>query len=146
MSNRLQLRTILLEIGEVNSHSIQIIVAAAFMVCLDEGWPENSEERFLKFLFGNGSNRWHDKTLRIIVAAHSMSASLCKHSTIDGLSVEPLHDFIHQAIQDYRPSSQPDKTNHNDSSITNLQHLPLISSPLIDNYIPQLRQTIQRFT
>lgn len=113
------------------------------MVCLDDAQPRNSDERFRQFLLGDGSNRWYDKTLQIIVSGNGFSASLCEHSAIDGISIEPLHDFINRAVREFYPSSRSSGVDHDDLPAVNLRCLPLSSNAAIEDYIPQLRQSFQ---
>ena len=68
-------------------------------MCLDSAKPSGPEERFRHFLLGR-KNRWYDKTLQIIVCANGVSAVLCEHSGLDGLSVESLSDFINAALEE----------------------------------------------
>lgn len=68
-------------------------------MCLDSSKPSGPEERFRHFLLGN-ENRWYDKTLQIVVCANGVSATLCEHSGLDGLSIEPLSDFINIALKE----------------------------------------------
>ena len=48
-------------------------------------------------------NRWYDKTLQLVVCENGISASVCEHSALDGVSVEPLHNYINKAIREFEP-------------------------------------------
>ena len=126
--------------------SMQTIEAAAFVVCLDEAKPVDSEERFRQFLFGDGSNRWYDKTLQIVVCDNGVSATICEHATLDGLSVEPLHDFINRAISEYERPSQSNVNDQELIAIATPDRIPLTSNEAIDDYALRLSQRFQTVT
>lgn len=125
---------------------MQTIEAAAFVVCLDDAKPADSEERFRQFLFGDGSNRWYDKTLQIVICDNGVSATICEHAALDGLSVEPLHDFINNAIMRYERPSRPNTDEKELRSIITPNTISLTSNATIDDYVLQLSQRFQIVT
>lgn len=82
-----------------NKDYFRAVEQAAFVVCLDLGEPETNEERVKQGYFGDGFNRWFDKSTQFIVAANGRSAQLTEHSMVDGLTILRLTERIHDAIQ-----------------------------------------------
>ncbi|EDO04615.1 hypothetical protein SS1G_07098 [Sclerotinia sclerotiorum 1980 UF-70] len=134
-------RNALLEADESNKVSIKTIEAAAFIVCLDDGTPETPSQRFSQFLFGDGSNRWYDKSLQFVVCKNGVSASVCEHSILDGITIEVLHEFINEAIISHKPSPNTTPRNPNTPEI-----LPLILNPNLETRTQHILQNLSRQT
>ncbi|KAJ8065466.1 hypothetical protein OCU04_006149 [Sclerotinia nivalis] len=138
-------RNTLLEVNERNKVSIKTIEAAAFVVCLDDATPETPSQRFSQFLFGDGSNRWYDKSLQFVICKNGVSASVCEHSVLDGITIEVLHEFINEAI-----ISHKSPTNTNGSIVSadpdTPEILPLVPSPILENRTQHIRQSLARQT
>ncbi|KJZ72764.1 hypothetical protein HIM_07839 [Hirsutella minnesotensis 3608] len=81
-----------------NAAALACLDAAAFVICLDDESPTNSEERYNQFLLNNANrpfyNRWLDKTLQFPIAANGLSAMTLEHSKLDGLDARSLHTHI----------------------------------------------------
>lgn len=88
-----------------NRALIDMIEAAAFVVCLDDESPQTPSQRCNQFLLGNPANRWSDKSLQFVVCQNGVSGYVCEHTMIDALSVRPLNAFIADAIRGKEPSS-----------------------------------------
>ena len=104
-ANSTKARKDLIELRNINKTAVHVIEAAAFLVCLDNAEPKNSSERCKQFVYGSASNRWYDKTLQFVVCENGISASVCEHSALDGVSVEPLHNYINKAISEFEPQA-----------------------------------------
>lgn len=103
-----------------NNHDyFRAIEQAAFVVCLDLGQPETNEERVRQFYFGDGFNRWFDKSTQFIVCANGHSAQLTEHSMVDGLTILRLTERIHDAIQTYSSETLTLSSVANGSGLTN---------------------------
>ncbi|KAF7879371.1 hypothetical protein EAF04_000567 [Stromatinia cepivora] len=135
----------LLEANERNKVSIRTIEAAAFVVCLDDATPQTPSQRFSQFLFGDGSNRWYDKSLQFVVCKNGVSASVCEHSVLDGITIEVLHEFINEAIIEHKSS-----TNTNESIVSanpdTLEILHLVPDPILEDRTQHIRQSLERKT
>ena len=118
---------------------MHVIEAAAFVVCLDNAEPRNSSERCHQFLYGAASNRWYDKTLQLVVCGNGVSASVCEHSALDGVSVEPLHDYINKAIRGFNPQATQRGEANNDAD-SGAEELPLSRNKAIDKAIYRFQQ------
>lgn len=139
IANTFQLRKKLKETNEINGDSLEAILGAAFIVSLDDASPTTAVDRFHQFLFADGSNRWYDKSLQFIVCSNGVSASLCEHSLLDGITIGPLHEYINRSIHESYPSRTTEKT-------LEIEHLPLFSNGTIDNHILELRQNFKPTT
>ena len=131
----------LLELSEDNKISIDMIQAAAFVVCLDAAEPKNSVERCNQFLYGAVANRWYDKTLQLVVCENGVSASVCEHSALDGISVEPLHDYMNRAIHEFDPQTSKGEDAQNDAASRSTE-LVLSTSKAVDEAIDRFKHEI----
>ncbi|CAD6442880.1 62e7626d-0f35-4e4a-b9b1-5f30bfcc7997 [Sclerotinia trifoliorum] len=138
-------RNTLLKSNERNKASIETIEAAAFVVCLDNSTPETPSQRFSQFLFGNGSNRWYDKSLQFVVCKNGVSASICEHSVLDGITIEELHEFINEAIISHKPSADTNGKITSQNPDT-LEILPLIANPILEARTQHILQNLTRQT
>uniref|UniRef100_A0A182JUM5 Choline/carnitine acyltransferase domain-containing protein n=1 Tax=Anopheles christyi TaxID=43041 RepID=A0A182JUM5_9DIPT len=81
-------RTHLTELGN-NARSLELVDSALFCLCLDESTiePENPIPAIREFLFGDGTNRWFDKSFTLIVAKDGTAGINFEHSWGDGVAV-----------------------------------------------------------
>ena len=93
-----KLQEIINSLSAKNSELINMINAAAFIICLDDGSPATATERCNQFLLGNPSNRWSDKSLQFIVCENGVSGYSCEHSMLDAASLKQINRFITRAI------------------------------------------------
>ena len=126
--------------------ALQTIEAAAFVVCLDEAKPTNAEERVRKFLFGNGSNRWYDKSLQIVVCNNGISAIVCEHAALDGVSVEPLYKYKNDAILEFELSSHLNFSDNEIRSFHSPDRVSLLSNAPIDDHVQRFLESSQPAT
>ena len=135
-----------MSLGSVNAASMTTIEAAAFIVCLDDASPETPSERAHQFYFGNGVNRWHDKTLQLVICENGASATVCEHSILDGTSLFPLKRYIAQAIEGEQPESLLDGHGHREPQNFDIQleELTLSTTPELDSRIIQVRDDFQK--
>ncbi|ESZ98068.1 hypothetical protein SBOR_1599 [Sclerotinia borealis F-4128] len=140
-------RNALIELDERNKTSIETIEAAAFIVCLDDATPEAPSQRFSQFLFGNGSSRWYDKSLQFVVCKNGISASVCEHSVLDGITVEYLHEFINKAIIEHQSSSHIKGVIASESFATyTFELLHLSTNSALEYRTQQVHQNLQQTT
>ncbi|KAL8705707.1 MAG: hypothetical protein Q9201_001182 [Fulgogasparrea decipioides] len=95
-----KIRQSLLAESSRNADTIQIVEAAAFVICLSDAAPETPSERCNTFFLGKPNNRWSDKNLQFVVCANGSSALIGEHSMLDGLSVRKLQQAVTAAILD----------------------------------------------
>ena len=85
-----------------NSALINLINAAAFIICLDDGSPATATERCNQLLLGNPSNRWSDKSLQFVVCENGVSGYICEHSMLDATSLKQINRFVTRAIAEHK--------------------------------------------
>ena len=78
-----------------------------------------------------------------MVCGGGVSATVCEHSALDGLSVEPLHSFINQAIQEFDTVSSSTPQERAWASAAVLQQITLTPSKAMNERISQLRRDPQ---
>lgn len=98
------LRAKVISASTENGALIDMIEAAAFIVCLDDESPKTQSQRCNQLLLGNPANRWSDKSLQFVVCKNGVSGYICEHTMLDALSVRPLNAFITDAIRGKEPS------------------------------------------
>ncbi|KAF2475207.1 putative polyketide synthase [Lindgomyces ingoldianus] len=95
-----KVRALAIDANPSNEEYFSVIEKALFVVCLDGGAPQTSEERVRHFLLDDNRNRWNDKTLSFIVCENGVSAFWCEHSMIDGTTLEQLAQAVNLAAND----------------------------------------------
>ena len=90
-----------------NTSTLRMIEEAAFVVALDNSSPKTPSQRCNQFFLGDSSNRWTDKTMHFVVCENGVSAMVCEHSMLDGLSVKSLHAAITEGIMSDGASTSP---------------------------------------
>lgn len=101
-----------LQISPENAEYIATLEKSAFLICLDNGAPENAEQRARQVHFGDGSNRWFDKSIQYVVCANGVSGIVADHTGLDAPTVQDINMSIAAAIRslqgkvDYKDDSQ----------------------------------------
>lgn len=119
---------------------INVIEAASFVICLDEGSPNTSTERCNQFLFGDPSNRWSDKSLQFVICENGVSAFVCEHSTLDALSVKQLNKAVMEAITEHKSNIQLYSSTY-DRGIAHkyFEELKIRRNPSIESHINRIQ-------
>ncbi|XP_050086189.1 carnitine O-palmitoyltransferase 2, mitochondrial [Anopheles aquasalis] len=81
-------RTHLTQLGS-NAKSLELVDSALFCLCLDESTidPNKPIPAIRNFLFGDGTNRWFDKSFSLIVGRDGTAGINFEHSWGDGVAV-----------------------------------------------------------
>lgn len=106
--NWAELQENLKSLSPKNKELIEMIHAAAFIMCLDDGSPATATERCNQFLLGNSSNRWSDKSLQFVVCENGVSGYICEHSMLDAASLKQINRFITRAIVEHTVDTHKD--------------------------------------
>ncbi|TAQ83605.1 hypothetical protein B7494_g8071 [Chlorociboria aeruginascens] len=125
-----------------NRNSLAAIETATFIICLDDSKPETQTERSYGIFWGDGSNRWHDKSLQFVVFENGASGTVCEHALLDGTSTNPLKAFIVQAFQEeqqYITSRRTDET----TQPVEIEQLDFVTDIVIDSQINMIRNDFQ---
>lgn len=96
-----QTRARLAASSTANAEYLRVIESALFVLSLDDGCPETSEERARDGYVGDGANRWFDKTLQFFVSGNGRSGLITEHGAYDGINPARLSERIAKAIDDY---------------------------------------------
>jgi len=102
-----------------NTNTIEVIQAAAFVICLDTSSQERPEQHFCQFLSWAYTNRRYDKPFQFVFCENGTSASLMEHSALGGIAMEPLHEALNKSISKYdaKPSLHRQRSNEGTSTI-----------------------------
>ena len=143
-----QTREKLSALSLANAEYFHVIDAAMFVLCLDDGCPETSEERVRQGYIGDGSNRWFDKVLQFYVTANGRSGSITEHGIIDGTTPARLFEWMATAIDEYLPSSSIDHDQPNGglSSRIEFDKVVLQTTPEVESHINVLRNRFLEYT
>ena len=85
----------LLSRDDLNQSNLKDIQDSAFILCLDDHAQTQKSDKTHRQYFHNenGSNRWFDKPLSIIVASNGRAGANCEHSLIDASVVSNILDY-----------------------------------------------------
>ncbi|CZT12486.1 related to lovastatin nonaketide synthase [Rhynchosporium agropyri] len=94
-----------MKLDPINKASIETVERSAFVIALEDTRPSTPRERMDSFLFGDGSNRWYDKSISFTICANGVSGFLNEHSQIDGATLALLTDPIIEAVRKHVPDA-----------------------------------------
>ncbi|KXJ90367.1 hypothetical protein Micbo1qcDRAFT_226268 [Microdochium bolleyi] len=81
-----------------NAEYFSVIETAAFILCLDHGSPDSDEEQVREAYFGDGFNRWCDKTLQVVVSANGKTSFILEHAVLDGSVIWRLSEWVQNSV------------------------------------------------
>ncbi|WP_458789382.1 choline/carnitine O-acyltransferase [Adonisia turfae] len=84
-----------------NEIALKAIDAALFVLCLDRELPDTLEAWSQQILYGNGGNRWFDKTLQLIVTPGCQWGANVDHAPVDSLLIARLLRDVSQYIDTF---------------------------------------------
>ena len=113
-------------------------------MCLDDASPEGAPERARHFHFGDGSNRWNDKSVQFIVCENGISGFVGDHSMLDAGTVLGLNKFVTKAIFDHQPDGTETQFNPDVDRI--VKKLSITSSPEIETEVTRVVGEFRRNT
>jgi len=86
-------------LSQENAHSLDLLESALFVVCLDETIPTDPEAAINNALYGDGRNRWFDKSIQLIFTASGQLAIHDEHTGLDGYTLMRLIGEVYQELQ-----------------------------------------------
>ncbi len=99
-------RLTLIKIDKRNREHLEKIESAIFAVCLDQTYPRSLVEISSNMLYGEGANRWFDKSIQFIITKNSVVGINMEHAKMDGSTMTRfmryLYDHIHSIQGDDR--------------------------------------------
>eukprot|EP00005_Dracoamoeba_jomungandri_P001567 CAMPEP_0174262420 /NCGR_PEP_ID=MMETSP0439-20130205/12964_1 /TAXON_ID=0 /ORGANISM="Stereomyxa ramosa, Strain Chinc5" /LENGTH=668 /DNA_ID=CAMNT_0015347125 /DNA_START=1 /DNA_END=2007 /DNA_ORIENTATION=+ len=75
------------DLEKENKEALNDVDSGLFCLCLDDHEPKTDAQRCRNFLFGNGRNRWFDKSLSVIIDGGGKLAVNFEHAWGDGVAV-----------------------------------------------------------
>ncbi|KAL4900464.1 hypothetical protein BDW74DRAFT_188294 [Aspergillus multicolor] len=131
----------LLELNPANATYIKAIEESIVVLCLDDDNPITREERVRSGYLGDSFNRWHDKTLQLVVTANGSSGTIFEHSMIDFMTTSQVSQRLQGAINALDPEKDT-PISHGESTTVDsacLEEIPLDITPDITAHMGILR-------
>ncbi|MCW8331380.1 choline/carnitine O-acyltransferase [Photobacterium sp. SDRW27] len=91
-------RAALLQLSANNREAMTAIEEAAFALCLDENSPEEITEVSKQLLYGDGKDRFFDKSLQFIVFKNGKTGVNFEHTGVDGSVMLRLIGYIYDTV------------------------------------------------
>lgn len=88
-----------------NAEYLKVIEEAIFVLCLDHRAPETDTEQLEFTFFGDGFNRWYDKSLQVVVMANGKTSFIFEHGAVDGMTYWNYSSTMQEAIFAHEPES-----------------------------------------
>lgn len=73
-----------------NKDALLVIESSAFAICLDAHEPDSQTASARQLLLDDGTNRWYDKTIQLIVFANGRAGLYAEHALIDATVISRL--------------------------------------------------------
>lgn len=129
-----------------NEKKLRSIESAMFGLCLDDEQPSDPNEITRTFLYGDGINRWYDKSFQLILTKGGTAAIHFEHSWGDGVAVLRYIRELHKdSIQ--KPRVNPDmKAAPNASSADKVQRLDFTLTPQVKDSITKAKKRFHEVT
>ncbi|KAK1996712.1 beta-ketoacyl synthase domain-containing protein [Colletotrichum falcatum] len=136
-------RQALMEVDAANKETIDMVEAAAFLVCLDDTEPTDAEDRIRTMMMLQGFNRWVDKSIAFVVCKNATSGTYVEHTMIDAMTLFVMQTALVQGITTYSPPRQAGGRANNGAA-----ELPgefaLKTTPALDARVLHVRQRFER--
>lgn len=113
-------------------------------MCLDDAAPSTSAERARHYHYGDGSNRWNDKSLQFPVCSNGISGIIGDHSMIDAGTVFGMNAFVTRAIMEFKRPNDTPFTNGTSSVV--LEEFPLAIDESIELQIERVKEDLREHT
>jgi carnitine O-palmitoyltransferase 2 len=84
--------------GALNAASLRAVDDSLFVLTLDGEAPETPEALSRTMLHGNGTNRWFDKCLNLVVAANGRAGVCWEHAWGDGVAVLNFFNAVFDTV------------------------------------------------
>ncbi|EFQ30570.1 beta-ketoacyl synthase domain-containing protein [Colletotrichum graminicola] len=134
-------REALMEADAANKETIDMVEAAAFLVCLDDTEPTDAEDRIRSMMMLQGFNRWVDKSIAFVVCKNATSGTYVEHTMIDAMTLFVMQTAIVQGITTYSPPRQVN--GHANGVAEAPREFSLKTTPALDARILHVRQRFE---
>ncbi|XP_005097845.1 carnitine O-palmitoyltransferase 2, mitochondrial [Aplysia californica] len=118
-----QARIQLIKADPQNEERLRLVDGAMFVLCLDDDQPGDPDAMTRSFLYGNGSNRWFDKSFQLIITKEGTAAVHFEHAWGDGVAVlRYFREVYSDALQKSRvhPDTKPSPNASSDEKVVRL--------------------------
>ncbi|KAL2209750.1 beta-ketoacyl synthase domain-containing protein [Sarocladium strictum] len=88
-----------------NAEYLKVVEEAIFVMCLDHQTPESDTEQINFTFFGDGFNRWFDKSYQIVVMANGKTSFIAEHGALDGMTSWSYSEAMQKAIFAHKSES-----------------------------------------
>ncbi|XP_022107814.1 carnitine O-palmitoyltransferase 2, mitochondrial-like isoform X2 [Acanthaster planci] len=105
-----------------NAESLRRIDTAMLCLCLDDVSPDTPESMTRHMLHGNGSNRWYDKSIQVILCKNGMMGVNFEHAWGDGVAVLRFFNEVYKDNSE-KPAVGPDSQPANVDAAENVQSI-----------------------
>ncbi|KAK1517781.1 beta-ketoacyl synthase domain-containing protein [Colletotrichum costaricense] len=134
-------RQALIDLDDANKETIDMVEAAAFLICLDDTEPAHAEERINHMMMLNGFNRWVDKSIAFIVCKNATSGTYVEHTMIDAMTLFAMQTAIVEGIMTYKPPRE--LNGHTNGVVSSPREFTLKTTPALDARIQHVRQRFE---
>ncbi|RSL51427.1 hypothetical protein CEP54_011402 [Fusarium duplospermum] len=134
-------RLALMDLEPTNKETIDMVEAAAFLVCLDDTEPADAEERIRDMMMLKGFNRWVDKSIAFVVCKNATSGTYVEHTCIDAMTLFAMQTAIVQGIKTYAPPRQVN--GHTNGLVEAPKEFTLKTTPALEERILHVRQRFE---
>ncbi|KPM37670.1 Lovastatin diketide synthase LovF [Neonectria ditissima] len=134
-------RETLIELDPINKETIDMLEAAAFLVCLDDTEPTHAEARIRDMMMLKGFNRWVDKSIAFVVCKNATSGTYVEHTSIDAMTLFVMQTAIVEGIMTYKPARQIN--GHTNGIIELPREFTLKTTPALEERIHHVRQRFE---
>ncbi|KAF5009329.1 hypothetical protein FDECE_4427 [Fusarium decemcellulare] len=138
-------REALMEVDVTNKETIDMVEAAAFLVCLDDTEPTHAEARIQDMMMREGFNRWVDKSIAFVVCKNATSGTYVEHTMIDAMTLFVMQTAIVQGITTHKPTRQINGhvNGHTNGVLEVPKEFTLKTTPALDERIQIVRQRFE---
>ncbi|KAK2057820.1 beta-ketoacyl synthase domain-containing protein [Colletotrichum caudatum] len=134
-------REALMKVDAANTETIDMVEAAAFLVCLDDTEPTDAEDRIRSMMMLQGFNRWVDKSIAFVVCKNATSGTYVEHTMIDAMTLFVMQTAVVQGITTYSPPRQVN--GHANGAVEVPREFTLKTTPALDARVLQVRRRFE---
>ncbi|GIK05267.1 polyketide synthase [Aspergillus viridinutans] len=119
----------LLSLDARNAAYIKTLEESVFVMCLDDDSPVTREEWVWFGYLDDSFNRWHDKTLQLLVTANGKSGTIFEHSMIDFMTTSQISQRLQGSIDTLDPENDiPGPDGEAVVDPASLEEIPLVAT------------------
>ncbi|KAM0421170.1 hypothetical protein ACHAPT_011062 [Fusarium lateritium] len=134
-------RQALIDLDAANKETVDMVEAAAFLVCLDDTEPADAEERIRDMMMLKGFNRWVDKSIAFVVCKNATSGTYVEHTCIDAMTLFAMQTAIVEGITTYKP---PRRANGHTNGVAEVpREFTLKTTPALEERVLHVRQRFE---